>query len=113
MVNTQNVTWDDISGLEYPKSIIQETIIMPQLRPDLFNGIRRPPKGILLFGPPGTGKTMIGKCIAAQSNSKFFSVSAANLQSKWIGEGEKLVKALFAVAEVYQPSVRLIRLRKR
>lgn len=105
MDDGKTVTWDDISGLEYAKSIIQETVVLPQLRPDLFKGLRRPPKGILLFGPPGTGKTMIGKCIASQSNSKFFSISASSLTSKWIGEGEKLVRALFAVAAAVQPSV--------
>lgn len=57
------------------------------------------------FGPPGTGKTMIGKCIASQANATFFSISASSLTSKWIGEGEKMVRALFAVASVHQPSV--------
>lgn len=57
------------------------------------------------FGPPGTGKTMIGKCIASQANATFFSISASSLTSKWIGEGEKMVRALFAVANVHQPSV--------
>ena len=61
--------------------------------------------GLLLFGPPGTGKTLIGKCIASQSGSTFFSISASSLTSKWIGEGEKMVRALFAVARVHQPSV--------
>lgn len=75
------------------------------LRPDIFTGLRRPPKGILLFGPPGTGKTLIGKCIASQSKSTFFSISASSLTSKWVGDGEKMVRALFAVAKVHQPSV--------
>jgi len=76
----------------------QEVVVWPLLRPDIFTGLRRPPKGILLFGPPGTGKTLIGKCIASQSNSTFFSISASSLTSKWIGDGEKMVRALFAVA---------------
>ena len=68
-------------------------------------GARAPPKGLLLFGPPGTGKTLIGKAIAANIKATFFSISASSLTSKWIGEGEKMVRALFAVAGVLQPSV--------
>ena len=59
----------------------------------------------MLFGPPGTGKTLIGKCIAHQSGCTFFAISASSLTSKWVGEGEKMVRALFAVARVHQPSV--------
>nr|CAD7430242.1 unnamed protein product [Timema monikensis] len=99
------VTWDDIAGLEFAKTTIQEMVIWPLLRPDIFTGLRRPPKGILLFGPPGTGKTLIGKCIASQSHSTFFSISASSLTSKWIGDGEKMVRALFAVARCHQPAV--------
>lgn len=105
MDSGKSVTWDDIAGLEYTKKIIKEVVVFPMLRPDIFTGLRRPPKGILLFGPPGTGKTLIGKCIASQSKSTFFSISASSLTSKWIGEGEKMVRALFAVARVHQPSV--------
>lgn len=99
------ITWDDIAGLEFAKKTIQEIVVWPLLRPDIFTGLRRPPKGILLFGPPGTGKTLIGKCIASQSQSTFFSISASSLTSKWIGDGEKMVRALFAVARCYQPAV--------
>lgn len=105
MDSKTTICWDDIAGLEYAKKIIKEVVVYPMLRPDIFTGLRRPPKGILLFGPPGTGKTLIGKCIASQSKSTFFSISASSLTSKWIGEGEKMVRALFAVARVYQPSV--------
>ncbi|KAF9093621.1 hypothetical protein BGX29_009865 [Mortierella sp. GBA35] len=99
------VTWDDISGLEHAKKTIMETITWPMLRPDIFIGLRRPPKGLLLFGPPGTGKTMIGKCIASQSKATFFSISSSSLTSKWVGDGEKMVRALFAVARCHQPAV--------
>ncbi|XP_065074647.1 fidgetin-like protein 1 [Ochlerotatus camptorhynchus] len=99
------LTWEDIAGLDYAKTIIQEAIVWPILRPDIFTGLRKPPRGILLFGPPGTGKTLIGKCIASQSKSTFFSISASSLTSKWIGDGEKMVRALFAVASVHQPAV--------
>lgn len=100
-----SVTWDDIAGLKLAKSTIQEIVVWPMLRPDIFTGLRGPPKGLLLFGPPGTGKTMIGKCIASQSGSTFFSISASSLTSKWVGEGEKMVRALFAVARCHQPCV--------
>ncbi|XP_055858489.1 fidgetin-like protein 1 isoform X3 [Episyrphus balteatus] len=99
------IDWKDIAGLEYAKSTIKEAVVWPLLRPDIFTGLRRPPRGILLFGPPGTGKTLIGKCIASQSRSTFFSISASSLTSKWVGDGEKMVRALFAVAAVNQPSV--------
>ena len=100
-----SVTWNDIAGLEFAKKTIKEIIILPLMRPDIFKGIRTPSKGVLLFGPPGTGKTMIGKAIATESKSTFFSISASTLTSKWVGEGEKMVKTLFALAAIHQPSV--------
>ncbi|XP_059215205.1 fidgetin-like protein 1 [Centropristis striata] len=99
------VSWDDIAGLEFAKTTIKEIVVWPMLRPDIFTGLRGPPKGILLFGPPGTGKTLIGKCIACQSGATFFSISASSLTSKWVGEGEKMVRALFAIARCHQPAV--------
>lgn len=99
------VTWDEIAGLEFAKTTIKEIVVWPMLRPDIFTGLRGPPKGILLFGPPGTGKTLIGKCIACQSGATFFSISASSLTSKWVGEGEKMVRALFAIARCHQPAV--------
>ncbi|XP_070539815.1 fidgetin-like protein 1 [Ptychodera flava] len=99
------ITWDDIAGLEFAKTTIKEIVIWPMLRPDIFTGLRGPPKGLLLFGPPGTGKTLIGKCIASQAGATFFSISASSLTSKWVGEGEKMVRAMFAVARCHQPAV--------
>lgn len=100
-----NVRWDDIAGLEHAKKCVTEMVIWPLLRPDIFQGCRSPGKGLLLFGPPGTGKTMIGKAIAGEAKATFFSISASSLTSKWIGEGEKLVRALFGVASCRQPAV--------
>ncbi|KAK4337371.1 hypothetical protein RND71_043328 [Anisodus tanguticus] len=100
-----SITWDDIGGLGSIKEELEEIVILPMKRPDLFVGLLSPCKGLLLFGPPGTGKTLIGKCIASQSNSTFFSISASSLTSKWIGEGEKLVRTLFTIARIKQPSV--------
>ncbi|KAK1733516.1 fidgetin-like protein 1 [Skeletonema marinoi] len=105
VVTGQEVTFDDIAGLEDTKNTVKEMLIYPMKRPDLFTGLRTCPKGLLLFGPPGTGKTMIGKAIAHESGATFFSISASSLKSKWIGEGEKLVKTLFAVASYQSPSV--------
>ncbi|RUS72904.1 hypothetical protein EGW08_019324, partial [Elysia chlorotica] len=105
MDNSSSLTWTDIAGLEFAKKTIQEIVVWPMLRPDIFTGLRGPPKGLLLFGPPGTGKTLIGKCIASQSKSTFFCISASSLTSKWVGEGEKMVRTLFAVARCHQPAV--------
>uniref|UniRef100_A0A6G1SJS9 Fidgetin-like protein 1 n=1 Tax=Aceria tosichella TaxID=561515 RepID=A0A6G1SJS9_9ACAR len=99
------VTWDDIAGLDNVKQAINEIVVYPMLNPSLFQGLLAPAKGLLLFGPPGTGKTLIGKCIACESGATFFAISASSLTSKWIGEGEKMVRALFAVARCMQPSV--------
>lgn len=99
------VGWDSIAGLAFAKQSVREITVLPLLRPDIFRGARRPPKGLLLFGPPGTGKTLIAKAIATDSSSTFFSISASSLMSKWMGEGEKMVRALFAVARAKQPSV--------
>ena len=99
------VSWDDIVGLAYAKQTLQEAVILPYRHPELFTGLRAPTKGVLLFGPPGTGKTLLAKAVANESGFKFFSLSASSLTSKWMGEGEKLVRALFMVARELQPSV--------
>jgi SpoVK/Ycf46/Vps4 family AAA+-type ATPase len=99
------VSWDSIVGLEHAKNAVQELAVWPMTNPELFTGARAVPKGLLLFGPPGTGKTMIGKAVASQCKATFFSISASSLTSKWIGDGEKMVRALFAVARHCAPSV--------
>ena len=105
VVRGHSVTFGDIAGLEFAKTCVKEMICWPMSRPDLFCGLRALPKGLLLFGPPGTGKTLIGKAIAHEVGATFFSISASSLMSKWIGEGEKTVRTLFAVAVYRNPSV--------
>lgn len=100
------VSFDDIAGNEDAKAAIEEAVIYPILYPELFNtGLRKPWKGILLFGPPGTGKTMLAKAVASKCESKFFKITASSLGSKWRGESEKLVRLLFEMARFYAPSI--------
>jgi len=88
-----DVKWDDVIGLEDCKQAIRESIVFPFVRPDLFK--LGWPRGILLYGPPGCGKTMIAAATASEIDGYFISVDAASIMSKWLGEGEKNVAKLF------------------
>lgn len=105
-----NVTWDKIAGLDGAKEALQESVILPIRFPQLFKGKRRPWKGILLYGPPGTGKSYLAKAVATECNGTFFTVSSADLLSRWMGESEKMVRNLFqmareSAAETKKPSI--------
>ncbi len=100
-----NITWNDVAGMEEPKQALREAVVLPLLHPELFQGARKPWHGILLFGPPGCGKTLLAKAAANECDVTFFVADSASLVSKWLGESEKLLKTLFKVAYLDAPSL--------
>ncbi|XP_072966578.1 uncharacterized protein [Typha angustifolia] len=105
--NDIGVTFDDIGALENVKETLKELVMLPLQRPELFckGQLTKPCKGILLFGPPGTGKTMLAKAVATEAGANFINISMSSISSKWFGEGEKYVKAVFSLASKIAPSV--------
>lgn len=105
--NEINVTFSDIGALDDVKESLQEAVMLPLGRPDLFkgDGVLKPCKGVLLFGPPGTGKTMLAKAIANEAGASFINVSPSTITSMWHGQSEKNVRALFSLAAKVAPTI--------
>ncbi|XP_073223232.1 uncharacterized protein [Cicer arietinum] len=104
--NKIGVTFSDIGALDDVKETLQEVVMLPLRRPDIFKGsLLKPCRGVLLFGPPGTGKTMLAKAIANDAGASFINVSMSTLTSKLYGEDEKNVRALFSLAAKVAPTI--------
>ncbi|KAJ6919032.1 hypothetical protein NC651_013098 [Populus alba x Populus x berolinensis] len=101
------VKFNDVGALEDVKKALNELVILPMRRPELFSrgNLLRPCKGILLFGPPGTGKTLLAKALATEAEANFISITGSTLTSKWFGDAEKLTKALFSFASKLAPVI--------
>ncbi len=106
IIEKPDLSWNDIGGLKDQIREIKEVIELPLKKPKLFKKIGiQPPKGVLLHGEPGTGKTLLAKAVAASTNSTFIEIVGSELVQKFIGEGAKLVKDLFQMAREKAPSI--------
>ncbi|MDD2655439.1 MAG: CDC48 family AAA ATPase [Candidatus ainarchaeum sp.] len=108
-VERPNVHWDDIGGLENMKRELKEALELPLKKPEVFEkmGIR-PLKGILLYGAPGTGKTLLAKAVATESEANFIAINGPEILSKWVGESEKTLRELFRKAKQAAPCILFI-----
>ncbi|XP_026733297.1 ATPase family AAA domain-containing protein 1-like isoform X2 [Trichoplusia ni] len=102
-----SVNWKDIAGLDYLIQELRETVILPIQKRELFADSRltQPPKGVLLHGPPGCGKTLIAKATAKEANMSFINLDVSLLTDKWYGETQKLAAAVFSLAVKLQPCI--------
>ncbi|MFX0105419.1 MAG: CDC48 family AAA ATPase [Candidatus Hodarchaeota archaeon] len=105
-VEVPNVTWDQVGGLDDLKQKLIESVEWPLSHPKIFNrmGIT-PPKGILLYGPPGCGKTLLARAVATESKANFISIKGPELLSKWVGESEKAIREVFRKAKMASPCI--------
>ncbi|MFB0543301.1 MAG: AAA family ATPase, partial [Candidatus Bathyarchaeia archaeon] len=105
-VESPNVRWEDVGGLEEIKEAMEEAVEWPLKNPEVFMrmGID-PPKGVLLHGPPGCGKTLLARAVATESEANFISVRGPEIFSKWVGESEKAIREIFRKARMAAPSI--------
>ncbi|KAM6067163.1 outer mitochondrial transmembrane helix translocase isoform 2-T3 [Chlamydotis macqueenii] len=104
---SMHVTWSDIAGLDDVITDLKDTVILPIKKKYLFENSRllQPPKGVLLYGPPGCGKTLIAKATAKEAGCRFINLQPSTLTDKWYGESQKLAAAVFSLAIKLQPSI--------
>ncbi|HJJ27853.1 MAG TPA: proteasome-activating nucleotidase [Methanocorpusculum sp.] len=101
-----DVSYADIGGLESQKELLREAVELPLTRPELFAKVGiEPPKGVLLYGPPGTGKTLLAKAVAHETKAAFIRIVGSELVQKYIGEGARLVREIFALAREKSPTI--------
>ncbi|MGV8162050.1 MAG: CDC48 family AAA ATPase [Candidatus Nanoarchaeia archaeon] len=105
-IETPNISWDDVGGLEEVKQELKEAVEWPLKLKEEFKAMGvKPPKGVLLFGPPGTGKTLLAKAVAKEAESNFISVKGPELINKWVGESEKAIREIFKKARQASPAI--------
>jgi len=105
-IEVPTVHWDDIGGLEVVKQELKEAVEWPIKSPEIFERLGiKPPKGILLYGPPGCGKTLLARAVATESEANFITIKGPEVFSKWVGESEKAIREVFRKARMAAPSV--------
>jgi transitional endoplasmic reticulum ATPase len=105
-IESPNIHWDAVGGLEAVKENLREAVEWPLKNPERFTRVGiNPPKGILLHGPPGCGKTLLARVVATESEANFISVRGPEIFSKWVGESEKAIREIFRKARMVAPSI--------
>jgi len=105
-IEVSTVNWDDVGGLADVKQHLKEAVEWPMKSPEIFSRLGiKPPKGILLYGPPGCGKTMLARAVATESEANFISIKGPEVFSKWVGESEKAIREVFRKARMAAPAV--------
>lgn len=106
LIEIPDIKWEDVGGLEEVKQELKEAVEWPLKHPESFKRMGvKPPKGVLLYGAPGTGKTLLAKAVAAESDSNFILVKGPEMLSKWVGESEKAVREVFKKARQTSPTI--------
>jgi transitional endoplasmic reticulum ATPase len=105
-IEVSTVHWDDAGGLDDVKQHLKEAVEWPIKKPEMFTRLGiKPPKGILLYGPPGCGKTLLARAVATESEANFISIKGPEVFSKWVGESEKAIREVFRKARMAAPAV--------